>query len=1064
MKFNLKDSIDLIEKTVFIDERIKGSFVFEKEHDRNLIDGYINKWQEVVAKGDPETFEKRLSLDNLDLNSVRKILGKISFNENLPGWTEIFEKIINKLEQVSRKKPDSQDYKRFFISPVPFQEILYPFVLIAREELINKAGRSYHVATEESHSIFEHNLLRLLSDLCRETLYHEYIIYCTGRQSPYELYFDQVKNRINPQYYSSFIEDLFKTPFINFFREYPVLARFVSLRIKLWIEGTGEFFRRLEEDLPEISRVFCKGDDPGKILNVKVGISDTHNRGRSVIGLTFSSGLKLIYKPKDLSTEIVYFKLLSWFNENISLKFKTLKIINRKNYGWVEFVEQLPCKNKEEVENYYRRMGHLLCVIYLMGGNDCHCENIIASGEYPVFIDLETLMQAYIGNKEYNNRACVIADNKLSRSVLKTGLLPNWIMQDEKGYDISGISGPSTRKNSIHREREKFFDREVLIGTERFQNVFNLPVLNGEFLLPFGQEDSIVRGFKEIYMVLMEHRDDLLSSDSLLNKLKGQIFRFIYRGSRVYNLLFKKILRPVFLRDAILFSIELDVLTRAILKFEQKELYPLVKSEICNLEGLDIPVFMGYSDRNDLILSDGKIIENLFEETAYNRIISCLKGAGEEDMTGQISLIRGALYGGTKSVEISHRGRAETKMPSIEEEGLKQAVLLAEKLEKLAICSDSGEATWIGYEYIPGGEILHLRPTGYNLYSGCSGISLFLAALAKITGNSKFQRLALSAVEAACRDIKDNMLKEKVMGNGIGGLVGLGSILYSLVSISQFLGISELLETAKIASLFMTDLIKSDRQFDITGGSAGAIPGLLKLYDIIHEVEILDIARKCGKHLLENRVKSSSGYRAWETAGNHLLSGFSHGVSGIAYALLRLYSYTEEKDLLEAAKEAILYENTLYSKHYGNWLDLREAEDMPEEKKFKSAWCHGAPGIGLGRIGGLCVLDSEEIRKDIDIAIDRTIKTSQSCDYLCCGNFGLVDILLTAGIKLNRSDLKREALLKASLVLWGVKKSGLFNTGYEIDFTPGFFQGISGIGYELLRLNNPAIPSVLLFE
>jgi lantibiotic modifying enzyme len=40
----------------------------------------------------------------------------------------------------------------------------------------------------------------------------------------------------------------------------------------------------------------------------------------------------------------------------------------------------------------------------------------------------------------------------------------------------------------------------------------------------------------------------------------------------------------------------------------------------------------------------------------------------------------------------------------------------------------------------------------------------------------------------------------------------------------------------------------------------------------------------------------------------------------------------------------------------------------------------------------------------------------------------------------------------------------MFNTGYEIDFTPGFFQGISGIGYELLRLNNPDIPSVLLFE
>ena len=162
---------------------------------------------------------------------------------------------------------------------------------------------------------------------------------------------------------------------------------------------------------------------------MKACINKTNNKGTSVIALTFSSGLKLIYKPKDLSTEIIYFDLLSWFNQHISLKFKTLKIINRKNYGWVEFVECLPCKNKEEVNGYYTRTGHLLCIMYLMGGNDCHCENIIASGEYPVFIDLETLMQAetVLNNKEYNDRAITMADNKISRAVMKSGLLPTWI-------------------------------------------------------------------------------------------------------------------------------------------------------------------------------------------------------------------------------------------------------------------------------------------------------------------------------------------------------------------------------------------------------------------------------------------------------------------------------------------------------------------------------------------------------------------------------------------------------------------------------------------------------------
>ncbi|MEI6174293.1 MAG: lanthionine synthetase LanC family protein [Bacteroidota bacterium] len=41
----------------------------------------------------------------------------------------------------------------------------------------------------------------------------------------------------------------------------------------------------------------------------------------------------------------------------------------------------------------------------------------------------------------------------------------------------------------------------------------------------------------------------------------------------------------------------------------------------------------------------------------------------------------------------------------------------------------------------------------------------------------------------------------------------------------------------------------------------------------------------------------------------------------------------------------------------------------------------------------------------------------------------------------------------------------LFPNAGEDFFNPGFFQGISGIGYELLRLAWPEkIPSVLVFE
>ena len=39
---------------------------------------------------------------------------------------------------------------------------------------------------------------------------------------------------------------------------------------------------------------------------------------------------------------------------------------------------------------FYRRQGALLALLYALEATDFHAENLIASGEFPVLIDLET--------------------------------------------------------------------------------------------------------------------------------------------------------------------------------------------------------------------------------------------------------------------------------------------------------------------------------------------------------------------------------------------------------------------------------------------------------------------------------------------------------------------------------------------------------------------------------------------------------------------------------------------------------------------------------------------------
>ena len=169
------------------------------------------------------------------------------------------------------------------------------------------------------------------------------------------------------------------------------------------------------------------------------------------------------------------------------------------------------------------------------------------------------------------------------------------------------------------------------------------------------------------------------------------------------------------------------------------------------------------------------------------------------------------------------------------------------------------------------------------------------------------------------------------------------------------------------ASLITQQSIASDRSFDIIAGAAGAILGLLSLYQAKVAPTVLDRAVGCGYHLLVNRTKSDSGFRAWATLQGKLSTGFSHGAAGIAYALLRLYKTMQDPTFLEAAEEAIAYERSVFSPSAGNWQDVRE--DKPS---FMTSWCHGAPGIGLARLGGLAILDTAEIRQEIAVALNTT--------------------------------------------------------------------------------------------
>ena len=187
-------------------------------------------------------------------------------------------------------------------------------------------------------------------------------------------------------------------------------------------------------------------------------------------------------------------------------------------------------------------------------------------------------------------------------------------------------------------------------------------------------------------------------------------------------------------------------------------------------------------------------------------------------------------------------------------------------------------------------------------------------------------------------------------------------------------------------------------------------------------------------------------------------------------ALLRLFSTTRDERFRQAACEAIAYERSLYSARARNWPDLRQdrgaRESAPDEPAFQCGWCHGAPGVGLARLGALSVLDNPDIAREIEIAVETTIREGFGSNHsLCHGDLGNLDLLLHAAIKRNDTAGRADTYRVAGAVLTSIDEHGWL-CGVPLDIeTPGLMTGLAGIGYGLLRLADPAsVPAVLTMD
>jgi type 2 lantibiotic biosynthesis protein LanM len=1046
----------------------------------------LSRWREKRYFQKDANFKHWLTLHNLDETTFYQLLGELDGSlknrfTSTPSWLVELNRVLEEFNPQTDNIP-------FPTVPTELQkglillESIRPLIIAGLKRFQNGVAKLVQNYQENlpfnpdrvSELLFP-NLLIPLLDRLNQTLALEVNI---------ARYQDQLQGENPEERFYNWTKSLGLGGGIKgIFEEYPVLARQLLQALDNWVLTSLEFLERLCADWSHLQVTFglATVDSPVQLSLAESGTGDAHRGGRSVYKLKFSNGLQLMYKPKSLAIDVHFQELLTWLNQKgLQPPLATFKVLDRGDYGWTEFIHAAGCTSEAEIERFYERQGSFLALFYLLEATDFHFENLIAAGENPMPIDLEALFHPRLAEISANH-ATDVAASLVGYSVLRVGLLPvrSWSSERNIGIDLSGLNGKGgqltprpvqkwegwgTDQMRLVRARVEIPERanrpKLLLGETQLE----VDVLN---FIP-----QIMTGFERTYRLIMAHRVELMAPDGPIEKFAHDEIRVVLRPTNAYGLLLHESFHPDLLRNGLDRDCFFDYLWSA--TDQQAFLSKVVAYEREELLLGDIPMFTSKPTLRDIFTGKQESIVDFFEQTSLKVVQQSLTNMSEADLNRQLWVIEAAFS--TVPMGLEQARWKPSRLVSVAEklesaELLAQARLVGDRLGQMAI-QVGNEAGWIGLSLIQARQ-WSLLPAGADLYSGAGGIILYLAYLGQITGDANYTKLA----KAGLVNMRQQLITGKDWITSVGGFDGWGAPIYVLAHLGVLWNEPGLFEEAGIMAENLAKYIEQDQVLDVIGGTAGGLLALLSLYSVYPHQTILEIARKCGDHLVKKARPMPQGVGWVSQLGeeNKPLTGFSHGTAGVAHGLLQLANLSRQPIYQVTAQSAIAYENSAYSKENANWQDLRSEEvlgsraNSPAQagETYMTAWCHGAPGIGLARIAALAYLPESEhsnLLTDIERAIRTTLKSGFGMNHsLCHGDLGNLDLLLYATQKLSNPAYLSAYKAKAVSILDSVKKYGWL-TGIPLGVeSPGLLTGIAGIGYQLLRLAEPdKVPSILL--
>ena len=426
---------------------------------------------------------------------------------------------------------------------------------------------------------------------------------------------------------------------LSFYSRYPVIARRAAIKSKQISDHFIEMLGRIEENYDGLCDIL--GTDSISCLDsIDAEQGDTHDKGRFVVKLDFSEGT-IIYKPRNLRVqEELDHTLSSVCGKGDTLPLYYRKTIYHDDYAFDTFVKYEECSTEEQVENYYRRFGQICAIIYMLRGNDIHYENIIAHGEYPVLIDVETLFQHQgdVINRPDNAASDVYIDTV--SSVGGTAMVPIITFnqgKNGKGIDISALGG---------KEQELPYKVLQLVNTgtdnmkfdyvaARMSGANNLPKLNGEIIDFNKYTDIIIDGFRKTMEYILGNKELFIGKGGLVERYADIRVRHLMKATQNYAKIMLFSSHPNYSGD----MTKLERMYANIWDYNYRD-KRIVRFETDDMIDGDIPIFYGRIGSREIISSSGDKLDDYFETSAYDKVVARFEELDEAEVERQISQMK----------------------------------------------------------------------------------------------------------------------------------------------------------------------------------------------------------------------------------------------------------------------------------------------------------------------------------------------------------------------------------------------------------------------------------------